>query len=208
MIVANQGSDARIVQYCAKSDLILHFHKQVEKRFLVAHCMDLKPLSYNGRDEGIEVSLHTQLRPGDDAKNVSAAIHALFPNAVISEFENVEFPNSRIQDIECMNLSFDVFLEQLRKQAILDTAMDAMGLHLSENQTAFRISRLAAFAGKISFALDDEPLGGCFEIRLKGVGLADWIEASTWHSGRQRVPRHLNDDMAMDADGEASTWHQ
>ena len=71
MIVANQGSDARIVRHCAKSDLILHFHKQVEKRFLVAGCMDLKPLSYNGRDEGIEVSLHTQLRPGDDAKNVS-----------------------------------------------------------------------------------------------------------------------------------------
>jgi predicted RNA binding protein with dsRBD fold (UPF0201 family) len=41
-----------------------------------------------------------------------------------------------------------VFLEQIRKQAILDTAMDAMGTRLDGQATTFRISRLAAFAGK------------------------------------------------------------
>ncbi len=170
--------------------------------------MDLKPLAYNGRDEGIEVSLRTELRPGDDAKNITAAINSLFPNAIVKEFEAETFPSKQLDEIVCNHLSFEVFLERLRKQAILDTAMDAMGQHLQGNQTMFRISRLAAFAGKVAFAFDDIPLGGCFEIHLEGVGLSDWIEACTWHSGRQQVPRQLHDEDAMDATGEASTWHQ
>jgi hypothetical protein len=43
--------------------------------------MDLKPLTYNGRDEGIEITLRTELRPGDDVNNIKSAIHALFPEA-------------------------------------------------------------------------------------------------------------------------------
>ena len=143
--------------------------------------MDLKPLSYNGRDEGIEVSLKTELRPGDDAVNIAAAIHTLFPDASVKEFSNQSFPSQQYDEIECSHLSFDIFLEQLRKQSILDTAMDAMGIHLEGNQTKFNVSRLAAFAGKIAFTYEDEPLGGNFEIRLEGMGLSDWIEACTWH---------------------------
>ena len=89
--------------------------------------MDLKPLSYTGRDEGIEVSLNTVIRPGDDASNVSLAIHSLFPDAMVEELPNQSFPNQQYHEIECNHLSFETFLEQLRKQAILDTAMDAMG---------------------------------------------------------------------------------
>ena len=170
--------------------------------------MDLKPLSYTGRDEGIEVSLRTVIRPGDDASNVSVAIHSLFPDAMVGELPNQSFPNQDYHKIECNHLSFETFLEQLRKQAILDTAMDAMGIHLEGNQTIFNISRLAAYAGKIAFTYEEEPLGGTFEIRLEGVGLSDWIEACTWHKGRQNVPRQLHDDSAMDSTGEASTWHQ
>ena len=170
--------------------------------------MDLKPLTYNGRDEGIEIALHTTLRPGDDAKNVTMAIQTLFPDAVVADVETQTFPSEQLVSIECKHLSFEVFLQQLRQQSILDTAMDAMGKNLSEQKTTFRISRLAAFAGKIAFSYEEAPLGGCFEIHLEGMGLADWIEASTWHSGRQNVPRQLHDDAAMDERGDASTWHQ
>ncbi len=183
-------------------------HKQVEKPFLYPDAMDLKPLTYNGRDEGIEISLVTTLRPGDDAKNVEIAIHALFPDAVVEDIEAQTFPSNRLHSIECKHLSFEVFLEQLRKQSILDTAMDAMGKNLNDQKTHFRISRLAAFAGKIAFSYEEAPLGGCFEIHLKGMGLSDWIEACTWHSGRQNVPRQLHDEAAMDERGDASTWHQ
>lgn len=170
--------------------------------------MDLKPLSYNGRNEGIEVTLRTQIRPGDDVMNVSAAIHSLFPDAVVEDFENETFPSTRDVEIVCKHLSFETFLEQLRKQTILDTAMDAMGQQLQESKTVFQVSRLAAYAGKIAFTFDDVPLGGCFDIHLEGVGLSDWIEACTWHSGRQNVPRKLHDLAAMDAAGDATTWHQ
>ena len=163
--------------------------------------MDLKPLVYNGRDEGIEVTLRTELRPGDDPENVAVAIQSLFPDVTLDDFQNEKFPSSRHEEIICKHLSFEIFLERLRTQAILDTAMDAMGRNLVENQTQFEISRLAAFAGKIAFVFDDAPLGGCFEIKLEGLGLADWIEASTWHRGRQTVPRQLHDDGAMDDSG-------
>ena len=56
--------------------------------------MDLKPLTYNGRDEGIEIALHTTLRPGDDAKNVTMAIQTLFPDAVVDDVERKHFPAS------------------------------------------------------------------------------------------------------------------
>ena len=132
--------------------------------------MDLKPLSYNGRDEGIEVSLKTELRPGDDAVNIAAAIHTLFPDASVKEFSNQSFPSQQYDEIECSHLSFDIFLEQLRKQSILDTAMDAMGIHLEGNQTKFNVSRLAAFAGKIAFTYEDEPLGVILKFVSKAWG--------------------------------------
>ena len=131
--------------------------------------MDLKPLSYNGRNEGIEVTLRTQIRPGDDVVNVSAAIHSLFPDAVVEDFGNETFPSTRDVEIVCKHLSFETFLEQLRKQTILDTAMDAMGQQLQESKTVFQVSRLAAYAGKIAFTFDDVPLGGCFDIHLEGL---------------------------------------
>ena len=170
--------------------------------------MDLKPLKYNGRDEGIEVNLYTELRPGDDSKNITIAIHALFPDANVDDFDPETFPSTVHRQIQCNHLSFEFFLEQIRKQAILDTAMDAMGTNLDGDRTRFRISRLAAFTGKVSFSHEDTPLGGCFEIELIGMGLRDWIEACTWHSGRQSVPRQLHDESAMDPSGDASTWHQ
>ena len=102
--------------------------------------MDLKPLTYNGRDEGIEIALHTTLRPGDDAKNVTMAIQTLFPDAVVDDVATQTFPSEQLIPIECKHLSFEVFLQQLRQQSILDTAMDAMGKNLNEQKTTFRIS--------------------------------------------------------------------
>ena len=77
--------------------------------------MDLKPLTYNGRDEGIEITLRTELRPGDDVNNIKSAIHALFPEAEIGEFETETFPTTKYRSIECKHLSFEVFLELDRK---------------------------------------------------------------------------------------------
>jgi len=170
--------------------------------------MDIKPLTYNGRDEGIMVTLSTILKPGDDGSKISEAVMNLFPDASIDSMGEESFPSQQNVVIECPHLSVETFLTQIRQQAILDTAMDAMAKNLDGNTTAFSISRLAAFANKISFTNEEIPLGGCFTIRLEGTGLGDWIEAVTWHNGRQEVPRQLNDELAMHQDGKASTWHQ
>ena len=170
--------------------------------------MDIKPLTYNGRDEGIMVTLSTMLKPGDDGSKISEAVMKLFPDASIDRMGEETFPSQQNVLIECPHLSVETFLTQIRQQAILDTAMDAMAKNVDGNTTVFSISRIAAFANKISFTNEEIPLGGCFTIRLEGTGLGDWIEAVTWHNGRQEVPRQLNDELAMHQDGEASTWHQ
>ena len=170
--------------------------------------MDIKPLAYNGRDEGIVATLTTILKPGDDGSKVTEAVINLFPEATFDPIEEVSFPSKQTIRIECLHLSLETFLLQIRQQAILDTAMDAMAKKLDGNKTVFSISRLAAFANKIAFTYEEVPLGGCITIQLEGPGLGDWIEAVTWHNGRQEVPRQLNDDLAMLQDGEASTWHQ
>ena len=170
--------------------------------------MDIKPLTYNGRDEGIAVTLTTILKPGDDGSKISEAVINLFPEATLDSMEKASFPSEQNVRIECLHLSLENFLLQIRQQAILDTAMDAMAKKLDGDTTIFSISRLAAYANKIAFTYEEVPLGGCFTIQLEGSGLGDWIEAATWHNGRQEVPRQLNDDLAMLQDGEASTWHQ
>lgn len=170
--------------------------------------MDIKPLTYNGRDEGIAVTLSTILKPGDDESKISEAVLNLFPEATFDTLSEETFPSNRSVVIECLNLSLETFLTLIRQQSILDTAMDAMAKNLNGNSTSFPISRLAAFANKIAFTYEEVPLGGCFTIHLEGTGLGDWIEAVTWHKGRQEIPRQLNDDLAMLRDGEAATWHQ
>ena len=38
--------------------------------------------------------------------------------------------------------------------------------------------------------------------------LEDWLEAATWHSGRENIPRRIGDEFTMDEiTGDAVTWH-
>ncbi|DAC70651.1 MAG TPA: hypothetical protein D7I16_02335, partial [Candidatus Poseidoniales archaeon] len=62
--------------------------------------------------------------------NVTTAIQTLFPDAVVADVDTQSFPSEQLVPIECKHLSFEVFLQQLRQQSILDTAMDAMGKNL------------------------------------------------------------------------------
>ena len=83
-----------------------------------------------------------------------------------------------------------------------------MSENLQDDTTIFHISRQAALAGKVAFPLPGEsPLGGVITIEIEGTELADWIEAATWHSGRDTIPRRVGDDYSMRGDGEAITWH-
>ncbi|MBR95584.1 MAG: hypothetical protein CMA81_02040 [Euryarchaeota archaeon] len=165
-------------------------------------------LKLNGIDEGILVSLETKLSGADLPERVYKCITNLFPNFSIDE--SLTIPSlgaAKEQIINSSNLSMATFLEQLHKQRILDTALDSMSQNLKSDESHFHISRQAALSGKISFNLPGEfPLGGSIKITLKGDNLEDWIEAATWHSGRDSIPRSINDERSMSESGESSIW--
>ena len=56
---------------------------------------------------------------------------------------------------------------------------------------------------KIAFNLPNEnPLGGVIQIELSGDDLPAWIEAATWHNGRDVVPRRIDDERDNSDGGE------
>ena len=83
------------------------------------------------------------------------------------------------------------FLEVIHNQFILDTALDYMSANLDENGTVFHISRQAAWLGSRFPTSRRNPLGGLITIEIEGDNLGDWLEAATWHSGRENIPEEL-----------------
>ena len=169
--------------------------------------MDASRLRLTGIGEGFSTRVTTTLVGVDSPLRVMEALQTLFPDASKEIMED-EPRMGQPSDVSWTfdDLSLGVFLHQLHEQRILDTALDAMSSEMNENTTTFSIARQAAVAGKIAFPIPgDEPVGGVFQITISGNGLDDWLQAATWHSGRGKVPRHINDERSMGGDGEATT---
>ena len=159
-------------------------------------------------DEGYTVVVSTRLLGADDPGLVYDAILKLFPDFTCGLPKNPKFPSEQDDILASDNVSMQTFLEVIHNQFILDTALDYMSANLDENGTVFHISRQAAMAGKVAFPLPGEnPLGGLITIEIEGDNLGDWLEAATWHSGRENIPRRIGDEFSMLSDGDASTWH-
>ena len=165
-------------------------------------------LKLTGKNEGIVVTVESLLSGADSPTKVADCITKIFPEFNCStQLNHPELGLAEEQVIRDENLSMNEFLMLLHKQQILDTALDSMSRELSAEQTHFQILRQAALSGKIAFNIPGEkPLGGVITIKLQGKNLKDWIEAATWHKGRDSIPRSVDDEMAMDDSGEASTW--
>ena len=150
----------------------------------------------------------TTIRPSDHAPSVADSLRTLFPELEPPEFKENVFPvTEKEMKWEFEEVDLSKFLERISELRILDTALDAMGANLYDNETVFSLSRQAALAGKVAFVLNDEKsLGGTIDITLRGDNLAAWIEESTWHEGRIEYPRSLSDDWSMHKDGEVSEW--
>lgn len=120
---------------------------------------------------------------------------------------NSSFPNERMAEmITGSSESLDRLFEAIRKQRILDTALDAMTLELDGDSTGFSLSRQAALTGKASFVIGDRAMGGEMRVGLTGENLTGWLEKQTWHAGRDSVPRSVGDGLAMTDDGEPVEW--
>ncbi len=155
-----------------------------------------------------EVSVSTTYRPSDDPKMVAKSLQSLFPeiNIPTSECESFPITNNEIF-WEFDGVDLTAYLSRIAELRILDTALDAMGTNLHQDETVFSISRQAALANKVAFVLNGErALGGTIEITLKGENLAEWLEEETWHEGRIEMPRTVSDEYAMRRDGEVTEW--
>jgi predicted RNA binding protein with dsRBD fold (UPF0201 family) len=165
-------------------------------------------LRLTGVGEGIEICIETTLSGADSPTKIAEAILQLFPEFPIPE--NCPEPvlgKGSNYNWKATKVDLAHYLELLHKQRILDTALDSMGKNLQGRTTSFELSRQAAMVGKIAFPLpNDIPLGGVITVALTSDDLGDWLEAATWHSGRDRMPRSIGDEKTMAEDGEAATW--
>ena len=154
------------------------------------------------------IRLSTKIRPHEDPIRVVESVLRMFPEWVSdSVLEPNTFPQSRknvVLEGECETL--DNLLDSARDQRILDTALDAMSMNMRGDSTNFSISRQAAMAGKLSFVLEERPLGGEIEVGIVMEGLAEWLEKVTWHPGRDSVPRFVGDGLSMTEQGDPTEW--
>lgn len=165
----------------------------------------------DGVGQGINVGVSTELSPGENYLKVLQAVRNIFPEFPEQQIpQNEKFPSIRDMIVlSSENLSITNLLNMAAEQRVLDTALDSMSQSDSIHRgfAEFQISRQAAYAGKLSFAVFDESqLGGLISIKLEGEDLATWLEEATWHPGRDETPRSVGDDSTMDNDGTPTTW--
>ena len=155
------------------------------------------------------VWIETRIGAHESPEKIMEAIHALFPDFhPESNIEVENYPRSQPWiTIQGPATDLDTFLQNLREQRILDTAMDAMSMDITENSAMFRISRQAALVGKVGFVLEgDSSLGGDLRVLLEHEDIQNWIESATYHPGRRNIPRSIGDNQGMEMDGSPREW--
>ena len=161
-----------------------------------------------GIDEGISVKVSTTLEGPESPKLILESILKVFPDFKMEkELEEPIFGNPISDTWKSDGLSMNNFLKMIHQQAILDTALDVMSMNLTGQRTHFEILRQASIAGKIAFNINSsQPLGGTITIELTGNNIEHWLEAATWHNGRDTIPKRVNDDRSFDDNGEPTNW--
>lgn len=154
------------------------------------------------------IKVSTKIQPHEDVEKVIYSINNIFPDWKPDKIPKKEvFPTKRETiEVSGYSESIDIFMQSVTSQRILDTAFDAMTMNINVNNTSFSISRQAAIMSKVSFVIDEKPLGGIMDIEIERDNLELWLEDETWHPGREEIPRHVKDDLAMNRRGEAVEW--
>ncbi len=120
----------------------------------------------------IEVSVYTSVRPTERVDKVVSAIEKIFPGLIM------DIRDDRIDAYNGPD-ALQAFIGLLREQRILDTARFVMLAGSVGDAVQFRISKQAAFMGKVSFPPDEEPLGS-LHVQIKGgKRIVDWLAPKT-----------------------------
>jgi|TARA_B100000131_G_scaffold132712_1_gene129317 predicted RNA binding protein with dsRBD fold (UPF0201 family) len=154
------------------------------------------------------ITVSTVVENHEDISMVKGAVTRLFPDWDCTNSQpKQEYPIIREAEVLTGNSdSLSSVIENCKNNRILDTALDAMTLNLIDDCTSFFLSRQAAFVGKVSFVVDESPMGGVIEVGLQGENLGLWLEQQTWHEGRNSIPRTVGDDLQMENDGTPKEW--
>ena len=163
----------------------------------------------NGADEGINVIVTSSVSGAESPNLVLKSIQTIFPQFDCEiPLTEPSFGKPSQMIFQAENLSINYFLNLVHKQSILDTTLDVITANLDNNYTFFEILRQASIVGKVAYNIPGNlALGGVIKVELAGEDLAAWIEAATWHKGRDSIPRRVHDDWTMNDDGDAVTWH-
>lgn len=120
----------------------------------------------------IEVSVYAVVKPTERVERVAEAIEKLFPGLTLDTRED------RVQGYGGL-FSLQAFHTLLREQRILDTARQVMIRDSFNGTVQFKLSKIAAFMGKVNFPVEEEPLGS---IHVKITGderMVDWLAPKT-----------------------------
>lgn len=100
----------------------------------------------------LTVRARTPVHPSEDPQKVRRALLTVFPNAQVTE--GAGWIEAAADNLEPMRLL-------IRKQKILDASRKSLlrGLEADGDHAVFLLSKQAAAAGRLSFALNGAPLG-------------------------------------------------
>lgn len=120
----------------------------------------------------IEISVHVSVRPTERVEKVVSSIEKIFPGLIM------DIRGDRIEAYDGPE-SLKNFHGLLREQRILDTARSVMINGRVGNAVQFRLNKQAAFMGKVSFPVEEEPLGS-IHVQITGPdSLVDWLAPET-----------------------------
>lgn len=166
-------------------------------------------LKLSGTEQGLTTVVSTTISAADSPELVRESIIHLFPDFPEQTATEPIFPSQNLVSWQAENISLATLLDAIHEQRILDTALDYMSKGLNSDSTTFYILRQASIRGKVAFPVGDiNELGGVLKIEISGPNLEQWLEAATWHEGRDVVPRTIGDELTMTENGDPVTWIQ
>lgn len=119
----------------------------------------------------VRVRVETPLYPTEDPAKVRASLGNLFPDLTITEE-----PDRLVG----FGTTLDTFRDLVRNQKIRDTAREVLLRGRRGSSATFRLSKQAAFVGRVNFA-EDAPLGD-LTVTIEDDDLdavIDWTAEST-----------------------------
>jgi hypothetical protein len=123
----------------------------------------------------IEISLHTLVKPTERTERVIVSLDNIFSGLSMDISEEGIYAYGGLNSLKS-------FHRLLREERILDTARAVFVEGRTGDSFQFSLCKQAAFMGKVSFPIVEEPLGS-IHVQIRGDGnitrIIDWLAPPT-----------------------------